>query len=431
METSGQWLQKALVDLCQRIETGLGLGMDIDMISGLVSYCELAHPQDAKEYLDNIIGQEAGKSVIDEYLQRRGHSDVSSSTPNVPTSKLQAYVKPRSDEASVSGTRKPKAPKVVSVPSSQAEPKKHMVSTHQENQVSSETNESRTMQKGNQVSSKKKKAGKVISLAEAAKGSIVFQQGKPCSCQARCHKLVSNCLSCGKIVCEQEGEGPCSFCGSLVLKEGSTYAGLDESLPLQSDAEATAEAYAKRLVEYDRNSAARTTVIDDQSDYYEIEGNSWLSKEEKELLKKKQEEIEEAERAKRNKVVVTFDLVGRKVLLNEDDVSELESENRILRPPDEREVNRIKPNPTLRVQPVFVDPGPSKKPDKGRQPNKGLTNGICLEITGRVQHDSNELKHFMKDKQTETASSGKIWQVPSVNGGLHAKDDGECSLDYY
>lgn len=35
---------------------------------------------------------------------------------------------------------------------------------------------------------------------------------------------------------------------------------------------------------------------------------------EKELLKKKQEEIEEAERAKRNKVVVTFDLVGRKVL---------------------------------------------------------------------------------------------------------------------
>lgn len=54
METPGQWLEKALVDLCQRIETGLGLGMDTDMISGLVSYCELAHPQDAKEYLDVI-----------------------------------------------------------------------------------------------------------------------------------------------------------------------------------------------------------------------------------------------------------------------------------------------------------------------------------------------------------------------------------------
>ncbi|CAN1262692.1 Activating signal cointegrator 1 [Linum perenne] len=166
---------------------------------------------------------------------------------------------------------------------------------------------------GQGSSRKKKKSGKVITLEEAAKGSIVFQQGKPCSCQARRHKLVSNCLSCGKIVCEQEGEGPCLFCGALVLKEGSSYAGLEGITAPVSDAEAAAEAYAKRLVDYDRDAASRTTVIDDQSDYYEIEGNSWLSKEEKELLTKKQEEIEAAERAKRNKVVVTFDLVGRKV----------------------------------------------------------------------------------------------------------------------
>jgi activating signal cointegrator 1 len=91
------------------------------------------------------------------------------------------------------------------------------------------------------------------------------------------HALVSNCLSCGKIVCEQEGEGPCRFCGALVLKEGNTYAGLtDFDAPLSKEEEA-AEEYAKRLVDYDRNAAARTKVIDDQSDYYEIEGNSWLS----------------------------------------------------------------------------------------------------------------------------------------------------------
>ena len=35
---------------------------------------------------------------------------------------------------------------------------------------------------------------------------------------------------------------------------------------------------------------------------------------EKELLKKKQEEIKKAEEAKRKRVVVAFDLVGRKVL---------------------------------------------------------------------------------------------------------------------
>ncbi|VDO83564.1 unnamed protein product [Soboliphyme baturini] len=37
-----------------------------------------------------------------------------------------------------------------------------------------------------------------------------------CDCQASAHGLVNNCLSCGRIVCEQEGSGPCFFCGSLV-----------------------------------------------------------------------------------------------------------------------------------------------------------------------------------------------------------------------
>ena len=153
------------------------------------------------------------------------------------------------------------------------------VPVNQQKQAPTDTSNARNTHVANQGSSKKKKAGKVVSLAEAAKGSIVFQQGKPCTCQARQHRLVSNCLSCGKIVCEQEGEGPCSFCDSLVLREGSTYAGLDENVVPLTQAEAVAEAYAKRLVDYDRNSAARTIVIDDQSDYYEIEGNSWLSTE--------------------------------------------------------------------------------------------------------------------------------------------------------
>ena len=52
MESPGQWLEKALLDLCKKIETGLDL--DGDLISGLVSYCELASPLDAKEYLDVI-----------------------------------------------------------------------------------------------------------------------------------------------------------------------------------------------------------------------------------------------------------------------------------------------------------------------------------------------------------------------------------------
>ncbi|OMO89361.1 Zinc finger, C2HC5-type [Corchorus capsularis] len=361
----------------------------------------MAQPLDAKEYLDNIIGLEAGSSVTEEYLRRRGHTDLSSGNAAIAPSKLQAYVKPPSGESSVAGTKKPsKTPNEASSSSYQAGPKKN---GNHENRVLNDGSDTRDTHKGNQGNSKKKKSGKVVSLAEAAKGSIVFQQGKPCSCQAHRHRLVSNCLSCGKIVCEQEGEGPCSFCGALVLREGSTYAGLEGTFTPLSDAEAAAEAYAKRLVDFDRNAAARTTVIDDQSDYYEFENNNWLSKEEKELLKKKQEEIEEAERLKRSKVVVTFDLVGRKVLLNEDEVSELESESRILlRPPDEREVNRIKPNPNLRVQPVFINPAPVNKPSS-KQPSKSPASGLRLEITGRVQHESNELKYFMTEKQIEAA----------------------------
>lgn len=51
METAGQWLEKALLDLCRKTD---GLELDGDLISGLVSYCDLAPPVDAKEYLDVI-----------------------------------------------------------------------------------------------------------------------------------------------------------------------------------------------------------------------------------------------------------------------------------------------------------------------------------------------------------------------------------------
>ncbi|TGZ65403.1 hypothetical protein CRM22_005883 [Opisthorchis felineus] len=38
----------------------------------------------------------------------------------------------------------------------------------------------------------------------------------PCQCLATKHQLVSNCTNCGRIICAQEGSGPCFFCGNLV-----------------------------------------------------------------------------------------------------------------------------------------------------------------------------------------------------------------------
>ncbi|KAI6705530.1 hypothetical protein NL676_008492 [Syzygium grande] len=238
-----------------------------------------------------MIGQEVGKGVIDEYLRQIGSSVVFS----VLSSKLHAYVKQPSAEVSTSGNKKP--------PRASREA---AVSSSQEKSAMTRTNGSKP---ANQSNSRKKKSGKVVSLAEAAKGSVVFQQAKP-------------------VRTKPTGTG--------------SQSGLDQTAPVLAEAKAAAEAYAKRLVVYDWNSAAH----------------------EKELLEKKKEEIEEAERAKRSKVVMILDLDGRKVLFNEDEVSEMESRNRKLKLPDERRVFRIKPNPTIRIRPIFIDPSPTKKPDK-------------------------------------------------------------------
>lgn len=118
------------------------------------------------------------------------------------------------------------------------------------------------------------------------------------------------------------------------------------------------------------------------------------------------------------------------VLVNRDEAPELESEHRILRPVEERELNRMKPNPTVKIQPVLVNTGPSRKPVKGKQ-NKRAANGICLEISGRVQHDDNELRRRITDGSVDSSSSNEgIWQGPLTTGLSYEGDNHDCSLDY-
>ncbi|VDM33907.1 unnamed protein product [Hydatigera taeniaeformis] len=50
------------------------------------------------------------------------------------------------------------------------------------------------------------------------RSSAVLLPGRhPCQCLAVRHRLIGNCTNCGRIVCEQEGSGPCYFCGELVV----------------------------------------------------------------------------------------------------------------------------------------------------------------------------------------------------------------------
>ncbi|KAJ1948231.1 hypothetical protein FBU59_001689 [Linderina macrospora] len=51
---------------------------------------------------------------------------------------------------------------------------------------------------------------------EERQRKIANRKRVKCECQASEHALFTNCLSCGRIICELEGPGPCMFCGNDV-----------------------------------------------------------------------------------------------------------------------------------------------------------------------------------------------------------------------
>ena len=54
-------------------------------------------------------------------------------------------------------------------------------------------------------SAKKNKFVNISSQEGVAKDSVLLEGRRDCNCQATKHDLINNCLSCGKIVCKQEG----------------------------------------------------------------------------------------------------------------------------------------------------------------------------------------------------------------------------------
>lgn len=135
------------------------------------------------------------------------------------------------------------------------------------------------------------------------------------------NRTVINCHGCGYIYHLQLDEGgslmatdskkmlesrQCCFCGDPI--------GFDTSMTSQSS-QATKDAYEfkDRLLQYDQQSTKRTTVCDDQSDFFLVESNVWLSAEEKEELHK--QVVENTSDTTTN--MITIDLLGRRVLISE------------------------------------------------------------------------------------------------------------------
>lgn len=121
---------------------------------------------------------------------------------------------------------------------------------------------------------------------------------------------MNNCINCGKIVCESEGEGPCLFCGAWVDREQSydireVIGDAEDEDEGESMTTAMAMQYEQalqhrdKLIEYDVNAAKRLGVIDARQDWFEESNNTWLDKNQRnyanqmlEIEKKRAEQID-------------------------------------------------------------------------------------------------------------------------------------------
>jgi hypothetical protein len=69
-------------------------------------------------------------------------------------------------------------------------------------------------------------------------------------------------------------------------------------------------AHKNKLLEYDRTSAQRSYVYDDQADYFESSTSIWLSEAEQEMAREKDEKRREKNSGRRKEVRISFDIAG-------------------------------------------------------------------------------------------------------------------------
>ncbi|KAK3746751.1 hypothetical protein QZH41_003564 [Actinostola sp. cb2023] len=86
--------------------------------------------------------------------------------------------------------------------------------------------------------------------------------------------------------------------------------------------------HKNKLLEFDKSSARRTRVIDDECDYFSTNSSKWLSEKERGTLKHKEQELLEKRHESRRNIKVTLDFAGRKVVEDSDviDVYEMDPE---------------------------------------------------------------------------------------------------------
>ncbi|XP_029980505.1 activating signal cointegrator 1 isoform X2 [Sphaeramia orbicularis] len=326
-------MSEALVEWCaDQLHHKFGLEACEDIVRYILS---IERAEEIEEYVGDLLqGTDKRKRLfIDELLKRweKTHKQARDSTglflltESVSSADSQDTAKDFQKKSKRKGRNKQE---VMTVSQTEPEPE----------EVKTPIDLMRAQENSSMSSTKKKNKFVNLYAKEGQDRLAVLLPGRhACECLGQKHKLINNCISCGRIVCEQEGSGPCLFCGNLVctkeeqeiLQRDSNKSqklrkklmgdcGERDYLPHQ---EARMKAglekamqHKEKLLEYDRNSVKRTQVLDDESDYFATESNQWLSPSEREKLKKKEEVLREIRHASRKDRKITLDFAGRQVI---------------------------------------------------------------------------------------------------------------------
>uniref|UniRef100_A0A3P8Z4E9 Activating signal cointegrator 1 n=1 Tax=Esox lucius TaxID=8010 RepID=A0A3P8Z4E9_ESOLU len=329
-------MSDALLRWCvDQLHHNFGLEANDDIVQYILS---INNADEIAEYVGDLLQGTDGrkKQFIDELLDRWQRSQKQ--TPDSVAHRRYASldVPDMSKDSQKKSKRKGRNKQEV-VAVSPAEPEQQVVKTPIDLMKAQESGGSSLQKKKNKFVSLYNKEGQ-------DRLGILLPGRHSCECLAQKHSLVNNCMCCGRIVCAQEGSGPCFFCGSLVctkeeqeilqrdsnksqklrkkLMEGASER---DCLPhteakMKAGLEKALE-HKDKLLEYDKNSTRRTQVLDDESDYFATDSNQWLSQSEREHLRKKEEELRELRHASRKDRKITLDFAGRRVLDEEDNLN--------------------------------------------------------------------------------------------------------------
>lgn len=139
-----------------------------------------------------------------------------------------------------------------------------------------------------------KRSVNITKLPKEKKEVAALKPGRfQCGCFATIHGLRTSCANCGRIICEQEADDLCYFCGfepqrcvayEIALQEGKIS---EAAMERNRDNYEAAVSQRDTLLEYAKHRSKRTTVIDDQSASLFSPQSAWLSQEERKKVHEK------------------------------------------------------------------------------------------------------------------------------------------------